>query len=88
MMILKKISGQVKNVISALFFSVISFISFAQTPTHIPRQQPEPVGFFDSVENIVFYVVIPVLIVILYFLWKNQLKKQRKEQEDRAKEQD
>jgi len=81
MMILKRIPARLKSFIPALILSVASFISFSQTPTHIPRQQPEPVGFFDSVENIVFYVVIPVAIVILYFLWRKQVKKQREEQE-------
>lgn len=87
-MILKRIPAPLKNFIPALFLSVTYFVSFSQSPTHIPRQQPEPVGFFDSIENIVFYVVIPATIVVLYFFWRKQVKKQRKEQEDRAREQE
>ncbi len=89
-MILKRVSNRIKNIFLTFFLSIGSVLALAQTPTHIPRQQPDPVGFFDSIENIIFYVVIPILILILYFLWRKQVQKQKhqEEQERREKEQE
>ena len=52
----------------------------AQTPTHVPRGR-EPLPFFESAENIILYIVLPVLIAVLYFLWKHRLKKQQQEKQ-------
>lgn len=48
----------------------------AQVPTHIPTDS-KPVGFLDSTGNIVFFIVLPILIAGLYFLWRHRLKKGR-----------
>lgn len=53
----------------------------AQTPSHLPRNTPEPVNFFESIENVVFYVIIPLVIVVLYLLWRRQVARQNKEDE-------
>ncbi len=70
-----------KTYLAGLFI-FFSFVSFAQSPTHIPRTKPEPVNFFESVENIVFFIVIPVVIVILYFLWRRQRGKEKKQNQE------
>lgn len=67
--------------------NIISFLTFAQTPTHIPRERTTPVDFFESTENIIFYIVIPIIIVILYLLWRRERRKQKKEVEQRNKDQ-
>jgi len=67
--------------------NIISFSTFAQTPTHIPRERSAPVDFFESTESIIFFIVIPVIIVILYLLWRRERKKQQKETEQRNKDQ-
>ena len=54
----------------------------AQTPTHLPRNLTEPVKFFESTENIIFFVVIPLLIVLFYFLWRRDVKKRKDKQKD------
>jgi heme/copper-type cytochrome/quinol oxidase subunit 2 len=60
-----------------LFFLLYASTSvLAQTPTHIPTDR-EPVAFLESTENIVLYIVLPLLIAGLYFLWRHG---QRKEQ--------
>jgi len=64
----------------------ISLITFAQTPTHIPRERSAPVDFFESTENIIFFIVIPVIIVVLYLLWRRERRKQKKEAEQKNKD--
>jgi Na+/H+ antiporter NhaC len=81
---------KIKNYFHIAGYWVATFLAItdsplanAQSPTHIPRTNPEPVGFFDSIENMVFYIIIPLVIAILYFLWKRNLARQKdREQED------
>ncbi|MFN2394342.1 MAG: hypothetical protein ABR597_01510 [Bacteroidales bacterium] len=68
--------------------NIIAFSTFAQSPTHIPRGKIKPVDFFESTENIIFFIVIPVIIVILYLLWRRERRKQMKEAEQRNKDQE
>ncbi len=63
-----------------IMFAAMS--NYGQTPTHIPREKQTPVDFFESIEQIVLYIFLPLAIVLLYFLWRKQVKKQRKEQEE------
>ncbi|MFP4288862.1 MAG: hypothetical protein ACLFQS_06370 [Bacteroidales bacterium] len=49
----------------------------AQSPTNIPRQESEPVQFFDSWENVVIYLIIPIAIIILYYVWKKKSMKKK-----------
>lgn len=57
--------------------SIIFFLStlnlFAQMPSNIPIDR-EPVRFFESTENIIFYIVIPLIIIILYWVWRKNTK--------------
>ena len=63
-----------------ILFTAIN--NYGQTPTHIPREKQTPVDFFESTEQIVLYIFLPLAIVLLYILWRKRLKKQRKEQEE------
>lgn len=65
-----------------IFLNLLAIISWAQSPTHIPRSNPEPVNFLESTENIVFFIVIPVIVVLLYFLWRRERAKQKKNSEN------
>lgn len=60
---------------------VLPLIAYSQSPTQLPRREPEPAGFFDSTENFIFYVVLPIVITILYFVWKRNTAKLKKEEE-------
>ncbi len=71
-----------KNFFTTLLFSFLSLVAWAQTPTHIPREQIEPVDFFESTENIVFYIVIPIVIIALYIFWRRSLRKKRDEEQE------
>ncbi|MFW5706453.1 MAG: hypothetical protein ACOC12_00910 [Bacteroidota bacterium] len=77
----KRINNQYRTLAIATFLTLISWITWAQSPTHIPRETSEPVGFFESTENIVFFVVIPLLIVVFYLLWRRNVRKRREQEE-------
>jgi VanZ family protein len=64
-----------KATVTWLVFLVMTFVLQAQQPTHLPRHDPEPVGFFDSVENIIFYVVLPLVILFFFLLWRSKRPK-------------
>jgi heme/copper-type cytochrome/quinol oxidase subunit 2 len=83
-----KIFSVITEYLILIALSIISFSTFAQTPTHIPRERIEPVNFFESTENIIFFIVIPVIIVILYLLWRRERRKQKKEAEQRKSDQE
>jgi heme/copper-type cytochrome/quinol oxidase subunit 2 len=55
----------------------------AQTPTHIPREG-KPVDFIDTT-NIIVFIVLPLVIVILYFLWRKQRAKQKAQEDKNTK---
>jgi hypothetical protein len=52
-------------------------VLYGQAPTHLPQRNPEPVGFFESSENIVFFVVIPIIIAIIYVIWRVRISKHK-----------
>ncbi len=66
-----------------LLFLLPSMV-YAQTPSNLPRHQPEPVNFFESTENIVFYIVIPAVIMVLYILWKRDVARRNREKNNQG----
>lgn len=67
--------SQLKQFATLILFSVLNVLAYAQSPTHLPRPDPEPVNFFDSTANIIFFIGIPLLILIFYFLWRRNRPK-------------
>ena len=65
---------------ATIIFLLQAFAVFAQRPTHVPGPG-EPVRFFESPANIVMYIVLPVLIVFFYVLWRRWLRKNQNENE-------
>ncbi|RAR46856.1 hypothetical protein [Flavobacterium lacus] len=58
--------------IIGLFLVFVSGLIFAQKPSGIPSDT----GKVDLSEtsDVVLYIVIPAVVVILYFIWKKQKK--------------
>ncbi len=59
-----------------LFSIVMMFFAdqaLGQRPSGVPYDN-EPVGFLDSITNIIFYIVIPLVIIILYIIWLRKTK--------------
>jgi heme/copper-type cytochrome/quinol oxidase subunit 2 len=65
----------------SLLVSIVK--TMAQAPTYLPKRNPEPLGFFDSTENIVFFVILPIIITILYFIWKRNTSRLKNEEEQK-----
>jgi uncharacterized membrane protein YedE/YeeE len=70
------------GLLTITFWIVGMGMAIAQSPSHLPRKKPQPVGFFDSIENTVMFVIIPIIIAILYFLWKRNTAKMNKEKKE------
>jgi membrane protein DedA with SNARE-associated domain len=68
------------RIIATIIFLLHSFALFAQRPTHVPGQSG-PVNFFESPANIVLYIVLPIVIVFFYILWRRWVRKNQKEKE-------
>lgn len=70
----------------ATFLLLNSSLLFAQKATEANRPQDTPLDF-SKPENIVLFIVIPIVFVILYFVWRNLQKKDRlKAEEQKRKE--
>lgn len=66
------------RIIAAIIFLLQSIMLFAQRPTHVPSQSG-PVKFFESPANIVFFIVLPILIVFFYAMWRRWVRKNQEE---------
>ncbi len=66
-------------IVSLLFFWTTAAV--AQRPTNVPYDT-EPVRFFESTANIIIYIVIPLVIVLIYFLWRIKIRKEEKTEKD------
>lgn len=66
-----------KSILTAIFTLFMTVI-YAQKPSVAPKGDHEPIDFTQP-ENIVIYIVLPIVIVILYFMWKAKNKKEREE---------
>ncbi len=48
---------------------------WAQRPTNVPYDT-EPVRFFESWSNIIIYIIIPIIVVLIYYLWRRKINKE------------
>lgn len=60
---------------------------FAQKATEANRPQDTPVDF-SKPENIVLFIVLPIIVVILYFIWRKHKKKDALEAENNSENTD
>ncbi len=65
---------KIKIILTIVFSWVLAFMAYAQRPTHIPKEYG-PLRAFESVENVIFYIVLPVIIIVLYVVWKRRKSK-------------
>jgi heme/copper-type cytochrome/quinol oxidase subunit 2 len=73
---------------SIFILTLFSLSVFAQLPTHVPSPEAEPVNFTDSWSSIILYIVIPVFVIVMFFIWRFRNKKnaQRQKQQDKDTE--
>lgn len=59
----------------ALFFFT-GFI-YGQRPTHSPNPQDNTPIDLNNLFDVIVFIVLPIGLFILYFLWRKQVKKNR-----------
>jgi hypothetical protein len=64
-----------------LFLLIAGVMSYAQTPDLYPPTVPEPVGI--SFYNIVLYVLLPLGIIVAFFVYGYAQKKKKQERKER-----
>jgi heme/copper-type cytochrome/quinol oxidase subunit 2 len=57
---------------------------FAQQPTHVPGPQTNTPIDLNSWFDIIVFIVMPLIMIIFYFMWRRQVKMD-KEAEKRDK---
>ena len=60
---------KLQTVIFTGILFILSNSLFAQQPTEAPKAQDSAVDFSQPV-NIVLFIVLPLVLVILYFVWR------------------
>mgnify|MGYP006290165009 CR=1 FL=1 len=64
-----------KNLLAGLASSFIILQLKAQTPDMYPPPEPEPVDV--TTVNIILYVVVPIILIIAFFLYRKWVKKRK-----------
>ena len=61
------------------------FLGNAQQPTHAPSPQNnypiDPNSWFD----VLVFIIIPLILIVLYFKWRRQVKNDKKKDNDKPK---
>lgn len=65
-----------KYIFSGIFLLFSSAATWAQKPTMSPKGDYDPVDF-QQIENIVIFIVIPIVFLILYFVWRKKKRNER-----------
>ncbi len=65
-----------KKISITSFLLVVSLWVAAQAPAHVPYGKPEPVDFTPL--NIILLIVLPLLMLFLYFYQRNKKKGRKK----------
>ncbi len=65
----------------ALFF--FTGLIYGQLPTHSPNPQDNSPIDFNNLFDVIVYIVLPVSMFILYFLWRRKVKKNRKNKNEK-----
>jgi pilus assembly protein TadC len=66
---------KVNFLLLSLYFMLFSPESFGQAPTHLPQRDPDPVDL--SPGRIIFFIGIPLVIIVLYLLWRRRVRKEK-----------
>ena len=65
-----------KNILAGIVTLFSGFLVYAQKPTMAPKGDHEPIDFSQP-ENIIIYIVLPIVFVVLYFLWRSKKKNEK-----------
>jgi|GEM_PF-1238046 len=57
-----------------LIFLLFSVVMLAQQPTHVPSPQNNSPINLNSWFDILVFIILPIIMVVLYFMWRRQVK--------------
>jgi len=67
-----------RNSIHKIKYAALFFFTpflYAQKPTHSPNPQDNTPIDFNNLFDVIVFIVLPVLMIIFYILWRKQVKK-------------
>lgn len=70
-----------KYILFGIFFLFSSLMVLAQKPTMSPKGDYDPIDF-QQIENIVIFIVLPIVFLILYFIWRKKKRNERNNERD------
>lgn len=65
-----------KRFLYIITFLISSFI-MGQQPTHVPSPQNNTPIDLNSWFDVVVFIVLPIVMIFLYFQWRRQVKKDK-----------
>lgn len=60
---------------------LFSLKSFGQIPTEVPHPDNNTPVDFSNPADIIIYIVLPVIVIILYFVWRKNARRKDDEGE-------
>ncbi len=79
------LSNKLTSLLLALWATFMAGLGqvMAQQPSNLPPADTDPLGFFESTTNIIVFIILPVVIIILFGIWRHKTNKmqKRKQQE-------
>ncbi len=68
-----------------IFLAIITGLNVvAQQPTHVPSPQNNTAIDLNNWVDVLIFIVLPIALILIYFLWRKQLKKEQNQAKDKA----
>lgn len=58
-----------------ILFALFSLKSMGQIPTEVPHPDNNTPIDFSNPADIIIYIILPVIVIILYFIWRKNARK-------------
>ena len=62
-----------------IILTLFSLKSFGQIPTEVPHPDNNTPVDFSNPADIIIYIVLPVIVIILYFVWRRNARRREDE---------
>ncbi len=73
------------NRIIYIFTLLFSPALFSQQPTHVPGPQTNTPIDLNNWFDIIVFIVLPLVMIIFYFMWRRQVKLDKEEEKRKNK---
>ncbi len=64
-----------KNILFVIFTLIIA-TSYSQKPTEVPKPSEKPIDLANPAD-IIIYIVLPLCVVLFFFIWREKMKKKK-----------